>query len=172
MSQAQSSGNQVAGKPPNGRKQRSLKNLWINPQYQTRYIFWISLSGLLLVICNSTIFYFFTSENYALLVDLSPMTDEAKMQLYKELKQIITLLITGNLAFLVLISIVGLIFSHRAAGPLYHFKRVFRDIKNGNLAARIRLRPHDDFKEVAAEFNEMIEILDEKLGRPRNPPLA
>ncbi len=150
---------------------RSLKNLWLNPQYQGRYIFWISMTGLALIAANSSIFYFFTKENYALLVDLSPMTDEAKMQLYSELNKIVMLLIGGNAFFLLMVSIFGLVFSHRAAGPLYHFRRVFNDIKNGKVESRVRLRPKDDFKEVATTFNEMMDSLDKRYDfkRPSKP---
>jgi methyl-accepting chemotaxis protein len=152
----------------NKKYKRSLKNLWLNPQYQGKYIFWISFTGLILVIINSSTFYFFTKENYALLVDLSPMTDEAKMQLYKELKQIIMYLVLGNLLFLIIVSILGLVFSHRTVGPMYHFKRVFREIQNGNLKSRVRLRPKDDFKDVALAFNEMMDSIEKKFEGKNN----
>lgn len=148
-----------AGPPPRRTYKRSLKNLWLNPRFQGRYIFWISLTGLLLVALNSGTFYAFTRENYATLVDLSPMTDDAKSQLYKELWQIVGCLVGGNLIFLFLVSILGLFYSHRTAGPLYHYKRVFTEIKNGNYGARVRLRPTDDFQDVAAVFNEMMDTI-------------
>lgn len=142
---------------------RSLKNLWLNPGFQGRYIFWISITGLLLVVINASIFYFFTRENYALLVDLGPMTAEAKAQLYRELWQIIGYLIIGSFGFLSVVAIVGLIFSHRAAGPIFHFTKVFTEVKNGNTALRIRLRPNDEFKEAAQAFNEMMDSLESKI---------
>lgn len=141
---------------------RSLKNLWLNPAFQGRYIFWVTITGVLLVSINAATFYLFTRENYAILVDLSPMTNEAKAQLYKELWQIIGYLLGGSFLFLIIVFFVGLFFSHRVAGPLYHFKRVFSEIKNGNTQARIRLRPNDQFKDVAAVFNEMMDKLQGK----------
>ncbi len=148
-------------KPPSNKPsyKRSVKNLWINPSYQRKYIFWVTLTGLILIFSYSFIFYFFTKENYAILVDLSPMTDEAKQQLYKEMYQIVGLLIIGSILFLSLVSCIGLIYSHRTAGPLYHFKRIFYEVKNGNLSARVKLRPKDDFKDVAQAFNEMMDSL-------------
>lgn len=139
---------------------RSLKNYWLNPSYQGRYIFWISMTGLALVALNSSVFYYFTKENYSLLVDLSPMTDEAKNQLYKELKQIIAYLVSGNLVFLAVCAFLGLLFSHRTVGPMYHFKRVFKEIQAGKTSTRVRLRPKDDFKDVAQGFNDMMDSLE------------
>lgn len=136
---------------------RRLRNLWLNPAYQGRYIAGLVLSGLLLAGLQSAIFYFFTRENYALLVDLSPMSDEAKALLYRELKTIVVLLGAGSFGFILLVGLLGLVYSHRTAGPMFHFKRVFEEINSGNKSARVRLRPNDDFKDVAESFNQMMD---------------
>ncbi len=124
-----------------GAHQRKLKNILINPRYQIKYIFWITLTGLTLVAMNALLVYHYVSENYAILVDLSPMTDDAKLQLYRELREIIMKLSLISIAFLGVVSIFGLIFSHRTAGPLYHFRKVFQSIREGNIQARVHLRP-------------------------------
>lgn len=136
---------------------RRLRNLLINPSYQLKYLFWLTLSGLVLVFLNAYSFYSYTRENYDLLVDLSPMTDEAKAQLYLELNQIVFRLGLISVGFLVVAGIIGVVLSHRTAGPMFHFKRVFRSIREGNLNARVHLRPKDDFQDVAKEFNDMMD---------------
>jgi methyl-accepting chemotaxis protein len=138
---------------------RNLKNLLINPRYQLRYVFWLTSSGFALVALNGVIAYSFIKENYLTLVDLSPMTDEAKTQLYSELKQLVIALGGLSVLFLVVISIMGIMMSHRTAGPMYHFKRVFEEIKSGNRKQRVRLRPKDEFQDVAKSFNEMMDHL-------------
>ena len=139
--------------------QRKLKNLLINPKYQVKYVFWITLTGLSLVALNAALVYHYVSENYAILVDLSPMTDEAKAQLYRELREIVLKLSLISVGFLGIVTVFGVIFSHRTAGPLYHFKRVFQAISRGDTKARIHLRPKDDFRDVADSFNEMMDKL-------------
>jgi len=138
---------------------RNLKNLLINPRYQLRYVFWLTSSGFALVALNGVIAYSFIKENYLTLVDLSPMTDEAKTQLYSELKQLVIALGGLSVLFLVVISIMGIMMSHRTAGPMYHFKRVFEEIKSGNRKQRVRLRTKDEFQDVAKSFNEMMDHL-------------
>lgn len=149
-------------KPPAGNRayKRSLKNLWLNPKFQMKYVFWLSATGLVLVAVNALVFYRFVSENYAILVDLSPMTDEAKAQLYHELHSIIGLIIAFSFLFLLATSIVGVVLSHRTAGPLYKFKKVFGEIRDGRRNLRLHLRPNDDFKDVAQVFNEMMDSLE------------
>lgn len=145
-----------------GAHQRSIKNILINPKYQFKYTFWLTASGLLLVLLNALMFYFKIKENYDILVELSPMTDDAKAQLYHELRMVILQLSGTSLVFVALTGLFGIVYSHRTAGPLYHFRRVFEQIKAGNLNARVRLRPNDDFKEVAQAFNDMMDSLNRR----------
>ncbi|MGK5088941.1 methyl-accepting chemotaxis protein [Bdellovibrionota bacterium FG-2] len=145
-----------------GSSQRKLRNLLINPRYQVKYIFWTTFTGLFLIFINSMVFYVFIRENYKILVDMSPMEDEAKALLYRELHQIVFLLGGFSTVFLVAVSLFGLVLSHRTAGPMYHFKRVFREIRAGKHDLRIRLRPKDDFADVARDCNEMIDYLMRK----------
>ena len=149
--------NKILESPKGGRKQRKTKNLLINPKYQLKYVFWVTFSGFVISVVNSLIFYFYIKENYEILVDLGPTTDEVKAQLYSELYQIIIKLSAFSLTFLVGAAVLGIIFSHRTAGPMYHFMKVFEQIKKGDHKARIRLRPGDDFQDVATAFNQMIE---------------
>lgn len=140
-----------------GNAKRRFRNLIINPQYQLKYIFWVTLSGAGLVLINAATFYLYIRENYSILVDLSPMTDEAKAQLYQELHEIMIKLGVGSILFLLFVSLIGLVISHRTAGPMFHFKRVFNEIRDGKSEARLRLRPNDDFQDVATAFNQMMD---------------
>ncbi len=143
-------------------KNRSLKNILINPAYQIRYVFWVSTAGVLLIAANALVFYSYIKENYSLLVELSPMDDASKAQLYRELNEILMKLGGVGLLFVLITGIIGIKLSHNTAGPLYHFKRIFGEIKNGKLDARVRLRPTDDFKDVASAFNEMMDAIQKK----------
>ncbi len=141
---------------------RYLKNYIINPAYQIRYIFWLTSSGLFLVALNAWIAYSYIKENYITLVDLSPMTDAAKEQLYSELRHLVLAISSSSLLFLILISALGIVLSHRTAGPLYAFKRVFDEISGGNTRKRIHLRPDDEFRDVAESFNTMMDSISPK----------
>jgi HAMP domain-containing protein len=108
---------------------------------------------------NSLIAYSYIKENYVLLVELGPMTDEAKEQMYRELWQLSLALGGTSLLFILVVGALGLFLSHRTAGPLYHFKRVFDEIRAGKTRQRVRLRPSDEFHEVAESFNQMMDTL-------------
>lgn len=143
--------------PEQNKNNRRFKNLLINPKYQAKYIFWISGTGIALIVLYSVLFYRYIDENYAILVQLSPMGDEVKQQLYSELHQILLRLAIISSGFIALVSFIGLLISHRTAGPMFHFMRIFEKIQSGDLKARIHLRPGDDFRDVAQTFNEMMD---------------
>jgi hypothetical protein len=144
------------------RNRRKLKNFLISPKYQLKYVFWLTSSGLILTVVNSSIFYVYIKENYDTLVELLPMTDEVKNQLYSELHHIILILALVSLAFLIIVALLGIVLSHRTAGPMFHFKRVFREIGGGNCNSRVRLRPGDDWHDVMDEFNKMMDTISPK----------
>lgn len=145
-----------------GKNRRQFKNFLINPRFQLRYVFWTTFTGLFLVTVNAAVFYYFTRENYKILVDLSPMEENVKAQLYKELYQIIVSLGGFAFVFTLVTAFIGIVLSHKTAGPMINFKRVFREIRDGNVGARVRLRPGDDFRDVADEFNRMVDAILKK----------
>jgi hypothetical protein len=71
------------------KNRRSVRNFLINQSFQLKYAFWLTASGLVLVSMNGAVFYLYTRENYTTLVDLSPMTDEARLLLQGELRTIL-----------------------------------------------------------------------------------
>ncbi|OFZ19087.1 MAG: hypothetical protein A2X94_10070 [Bdellovibrionales bacterium GWB1_55_8] len=144
------------------RNRRSVRNLIVNRRFQFRYVLMVALSGLSLAALYSWIFYSYTHENYSTLVDLAPMTDEVKAQLYRELWQITLLLGLGSFGFVIVSSFIALVFSHRVAGPLYHFRKIFEEIRSGRTDLRIKLRPDDEFQDVAKSCNEMLDALTKK----------
>ena len=52
--------------------------------------------------------------------------------------------------------------SHRTAGPMYHFNRIFKEIGKGNLAARVHLRKLDHWREMAQSFNDAMDGVQDR----------
>lgn len=93
------------------------------------------------------------------------MTDEAKAQLYAELGEMILKICGISSVFIIVCILLGIIISHRTAGPLFQFRKVFLEIKNGDLKKRIHLRPKDEFQDVAIAFNEMMDSISESKSK-------
>jgi methyl-accepting chemotaxis protein len=70
-------------------------------------------------------------------------------------------------AVITLICILGLhslLVFHRFVGPLYRFRWAFEKVRNGDLNFQVKLREKDYLRQEEKVLNEMIEILNGKLG--------
>lgn len=56
-----------------------------------------------------------------------------------------------------LIFILGLLFSHRIAGPVYRIGKTLNDISKGNLGLKIKLREGDELVDLADTINNLTE---------------
>lgn len=143
-------------------RRRKFRNLWLNSQFQGQYIRGLIGSSFLVMIGYGVVFYLHIKENYDTLVKLSPVSDEIKGELYHELNQIVFYLAGVSILFLISVGWIGLIYSHRVAGPLFKIKKVCKEICDGNSSARIKLRPNDAFRDVAEQLNLLIDTLQKK----------
>lgn len=66
---------------------------------------------------------------------------------------------------LTLIVIHSVFFSHRIAGPLYRFRRVFKSISEGDLTVTTRIRKRDYLQQEAGGLGEMVGELRTKLTK-------
>lgn len=71
--------------------------------------------------------------------------------------------ITVILACVVLFLVLGLLYSHRIAGPLYNLKQVMARVQNGELTATMHIRSKDELHDVEAAFNQMTTGLNQRL---------
>ena len=69
---------------------------------------------------------------------------------------------------LALIAWGSIYISHKIAGPLYRFELTLKQITQGYLNTRIRLRKYDEAQFLADRFNESIEVLDFTFGKLKN----
>ena len=64
--------------------------------------------------------------------------------------------------------VVFILFSHRIAGPLFRFEKTLKEVRSGDLTQRINLRKTDQLKEFKNALNELIGMLDERIGGIKN----
>src|SRR5207244_375067 len=69
---------------------------------------------------------------------------------------------------LALVFALSLVFSHFIAGPIYRFEKTVEAMRDGDLTIVVRLRPRDEFKELAGLFNEMLASLRLSLQTERD----
>jgi HAMP domain-containing protein len=139
---------------------RSLKNIFILPRIQRGYVLAAPTIGACFVLIYSAAVYSHVSLLYRLFTTAVALSTEERAFLEHEF--FITLIALGMCSALFLIGMTALLlrYSHRIAGPLYHFQRVLREVTSGNRSARITLRKSDELQELARDFNQMMDSLE------------
>jgi nitrogen fixation/metabolism regulation signal transduction histidine kinase len=65
-------------------------------------------------------------------------------------------IVLGVLLLALALGATGIIVTHRLVGPAYRLKRLLRDVRDGRLVVRGRLRKGDELQDIFEAFQEMI----------------
>ncbi len=146
--------------PPLWRKQFYVHKI------QTTYALWI---GVFLFIYSLLIFGLAFLAPYIVpalkLVSNAPIEERARaaqhfLSLSATLGPTLGPAIIGLIVFSAFLSIY---LTHRLAGPLYRIEKSAKEMAEGNLALRIRLREKDELKDLAETLNQVAKNLDQTL---------
>lgn len=139
--------------------QRSKKNVLIMPGFQGRMILFVVLVGFVCTALNGYLYYSYVVDSYDFILRHSSLPQELKDQRYRDLFVFGVSLGVATLVVTLAIAIWALFVTHRAAGSVYHIKKVIDEIRSGNVHARVHLREKDEFQDLAKSFNEMMDRL-------------
>jgi len=129
------------------------------PGFQGRMIFFVLLTGIFSTALNGYLYYAYVVDSYDLILRYSSLSQDLRDQRYQDLLVFGASLGVATLAATLAVAIWALFATHRAAGSVYHIKRVLDEIRSGNTSARVRLREKDEFQDLARSFNEMMDGL-------------
>lgn len=68
---------------------------------------------------------------------------------------------------MIILIYLGVLISHRIAGPMYRFQRTFEEVMQGNLKSRVYLRDKDEMKPLATAFNAMLDVIVEQINQQK-----
>jgi methyl-accepting chemotaxis protein len=69
-------------------------------------------------------------------------------------------LLLNDLAIMVIVIVIGLVMSHRIAGPVYRIAADIDRVLAGGRDVRVSLRKNDAFADLAEKVNELFEHID------------
>lgn len=138
------------------------KILLINKPFQWRMAFyvcsWVVALSFIYPLIVYNIFDFFI--RYA---ESDPRGPQLAM-LKQSRNDILILLGLLEFTFFALTLLVTLFLAHRIAGPLHKLKMLFAKVRDGDLSNDLQLRKSDHFKDVAQEYNLMLEQLRKRIA--------
>lgn len=146
------------------------RTIWVNPAFQLKYCFILSLIGLSFAIVSGVFSYSYLQITIDDLVFGSPKAMEMRF-----LIPFFQTYLIMTFVFLIGLFVLGRILSHRIAGPLYAFEKYLEDILEGKDRS-LRLRAGDEFQhleEVAERLRVKLqahkEIFKEQESAPTPP---
>lgn len=138
-------------------EENSRKNYWVNKKFQWRYCLSLTSFGLALSLISGVFSYTY----FRVSLQSLPYTT-SKIQEQYLVPYIITFAMI-SIAFCALLFFVGLILSHRSAGPIYAFENFLEDLMKGNYR-KLKLRTGDEFTHLEEVADTLTVALKTRLG--------
>lgn len=150
------------------------RTVFIQRAFQGRFIGWMLVMILLFAVCSAFILYLLLAS------DLQSEARSAHLRIADTWQKLGTSIVIGNLVSAlfagICVAVVVLYISHKIAGPLYRFQKLFGEVGRGNLDMSASLRETDQMKELASAFDEMLAALrrqrEERLAAVRDAASA
>jgi methyl-accepting chemotaxis protein len=80
------------------------------------------------------------------------------------LKIVLPPILLNNLIIMLIISVLGILYSHRIAGPVYRMQKDIEKALAGDKGVRVHLRKNDKLKDLAEKVNALIDAYEKKQG--------
>jgi methyl-accepting chemotaxis protein len=110
--------------------------------------------------------YLFISEKVAALLAQNPEIF-AGVEMADVARFLIPKILLAEAISLCIVFILSILITHTIAGPVYRMEQTAKEIGEGNLALVTRLRPRDEFKELADALNQMAFLLSKRIRQIR-----
>ncbi len=120
-------------------EKNSRKSFWVNAPFQKRFSFFLAaisliLTGIFVVFCYTY-----------LRVTLQELTAANQQIVQKFVRPFVLLILCLGFGFSLLVYILGGVFSHRIAGPIYAFEKFLRETMTGKKVI-FKVRKNDEFQ--------------------------
>ncbi len=144
-------------------QRRNRLKLVIEKDFQYRFTINMCLiAGLIFLLCGG-ILLLIVRMNYEAFIQYAVLQMPATVsQLERELRMLSLGLVAALLLMVSMLFGLGLMLTHRVAGPLYALKRRLEEFSEGQSGVRLNLRTKDEFHNLERVFNRAMEVHDLK----------
>lgn len=130
--------------------------------FKGRVAFAVVGAGFVCIAINACLFYAYVVNSYGVILQNSTLPPEIIDERYAELYGFWIALTAVSTVVLISTALWILIVAQRAAGPIAHFHKVIDSIRAGNHSERVTLRARDEYQDLAASFNSMLDQFENK----------
>jgi len=161
--------NQSQKNPQNKRPPWNKRKFLVNSSFQLQFLAF----GISIGVLNIGVYSFFAYNYLRNFKNLGRMIDLPKNHLFyqfvrEQSSQITTIFYYSGLTSLFLITVTSLYFSHRIAGPIYRLQKHLKGLSEGKVVSPLKFRKSDFFQQLANNFNQFIENIEQKAADNSN----
>jgi hypothetical protein len=140
-------------------KQRSIKNMFVQPHFQLKLsLYYVVVGGIILSVVGAVVMAQLDEVN-RLMNSGQALTFQSQLRINELMLQSLQYAFLGFGVFILFSFGFALITSHRIAGPQVAIKAVIEDLKVGQYEPKRMLRPNDELQEVMISVKELAKIL-------------
>jgi HAMP domain-containing protein len=142
-------------------ERRKARNILLKPGIQLRlslYVLLLSFTFLLLAVLVWNLYF---EQTYITLVQSTTQSEYVQRLLERQTQEFKIMALLLLSAYVLLMIVVTLIFTHRLIGPTFAMRRHVKALQEGRYAHRISLRKYDAFTELAEQLNALAETLQQ-----------
>jgi len=142
-------------------ERRKARNLLLRPMLQIKlplYILFLSFTfGALAMLLG----YFYFEQLYMMMLENTTQGTYLHKTISEQVNNFMESSVMLLIGYVILVAVVTIVYTHRMIGPTVTINRHIKALKEGLYTSRITLRRNDELKDLAAELNELAEILEE-----------
>ena len=138
---------------------RNFKNYLINPSFQLRISVYFSIAAFAATSFVMFVFYKKFTAIRTLLVGTSDIPVSIQMAVDGIMYDFMRISMFSFLIMILGIVVVGVLVTHRIAGPMYAILAFIEDLKRGNYDSQRNLRPYDELSPIMDSLKELAKTI-------------
>ena len=143
-------------------ERRKARNFLLRPMLQIKLPLYILILSFIFGALAMLLGYFYFEQLYLMMLENTTQGSYLQNAISEQLNNFMESSVMLLIGYVFLVASITIIYTHRMIGPTVTLNRHIRALKEGHYSNRIALRKNDELKDLAAELNELAEILEQQ----------
>lgn len=145
-------------------RRKSKRRFVVLRDFQIRFSILLSLVGIFVTLIVGIVIYRVYDNNIAVIAEKGIVTSPAAIEFLVNLRSnFVKSLVAVFIGVTAILLIMGILLSHRMAGPIYALLRQMKLLSYGDFNASLLLRKGDEFQVVRDGYNDLVTSLQNRL---------
>jgi len=149
-------------------ERRKARNLLLRPSLQMKLPLYTLILSFTFGLLALLVFYVYFEQLYAMMLENTTQGNYLRTAVSLQTNNFIEAASMLLIGYILLMVAITTIYTHRIIGPTVALKRHIKALKDGLYTHRVHLRKYDELKDMAADLNELAEVLEQYQNKERD----